>query len=448
MALLYFTGGECAPNQEFATVLGAQFTRTGGLPLDVLGAGGDNRGSGSWHMTMTNANGFDARARRKFPVDGSGQDFYVKFAFTFSAEPQDDNAFLFTLYDVAGTTWTLFRRIYLDFNTGHERKLTIVGLSSDYARTTTQWTINTNYLVTWHIHNESGNTYDELKVYDDDGTLLETLSPGAWTYGAYTTDSIQFGQNMAKGGANPNTAIKIDHLVICDGSGDEFNVMPPLTTIVVATLPDGDSTQEWKLADGSTTSTYTVVDELLANDATDYVRSMTTDAELDMLCEIQGQSELWDSDANPLDPSDYTLMAGDRIDGLQAAFRYRQGTASNASTMQFLWNDNGTEGAEAFSYNATEGWTCHRGGADVILAKFMTVTPSGGYPWPQSILDTFKIGLRKVSGATDFWCTCINVQACISLGAGDYQVPAQGPTETAVDRVGAATFMGLSVGVA
>jgi hypothetical protein len=424
MALLYFTGGERAPKQEFYTLLGAEFTRVGALAIPYLGAGGATRGSGSWQMAMTNTNGFDARARRAFPVASQGNDWFVKGAFTFSAEPQDDHGYLFWIRNVGFGTG--LRRMYIDFETGHERKLTIVQtVSSEYARTTTQLTANTVYLFTWAIHNEDGDTYDVLKVYAADGTLLETLSPGAWTYTANQMGGIDFGANMAKGGNNPNTTIKIDHFVVNDGSGTEFNVVPPLDTIEVAPLLNGDvGTPDWKKADGTTTGSYTEMDEQAANDDTDYNRSMTTDAELDILCELQGQSIQWDSDSNPLDPDDYTLMADDRIDGLQVTCRYRQGTASTASVMKWLWEDNGVEGSEAFIYQAQTGWgSSSTAGTGNILAKFMPVTPTGGYAWPQSILDTFRFGLRKVSGATDFWCTALTPTALISLGAGDHSVP-------------------------
>jgi len=406
MAVLYISG-ECGIKEWFGNAVGADMDDTGRL---------GERGARVIRLNMVNANGFNCVGYESFGAYSNGPDIWMLFNINFDAEPQDDNALTFDIRPWGGGDF--LRRFYIDYTTGNERKFTILGVSgtSEYARTTTQWTANTTYICLWHIHNESGNTYDEFKVYNTSLTLLETLSPGAWTYTAANFGQMKYGMQMSKGGTNPNTRVSLDNIVINDNSGSVFNTAPPLDCCVLQPLPNGDSTQEWKKIDGTTQSSYDQVDEEETDEVTTYNRSMTTDGELDMLCELQGQSIKWDSDYNPPDPNYYSLEADDRIDCVWATIRYCQGVASNASPMRWLWNDNGVEGSGAFSYDAGTGWTGP-------ITKFMSVTPTGGYAWPQSIFDTFRFGLRKMSGATDFWCTIVSLRVLISPGAGDHQVP-------------------------
>lgn len=265
-------------------------------------------------------------------------------------------------------------RVYITLDSG--RLLRLYDEDGVIGSASSALTLNTWYRVELKI-----SAWDELTPIDTieaklDGTNIATSATRNLTNGV---TQIVVGGNLA-GEAQTTGAWYFDDVAVNEDVGSSQNSYPGAGTIAhLRPNVDGD-TVTW-------TNTYTNMDEVTPNDATDAVTSSTVN-----------QIE----EANLFDPDTVGIRPGDTVNVLQVGSRFRSSSATNSTaTVRIKSASNGTLlESSAIATNGTT-WFTNATAAPQTYPLSSYTKPEGGV-WTSSDLNTAQIGAKlTVDGGTN-----------------------------------------------
>lgn len=270
------------------------------------------------------------------------------------------------------------------------------------------------------------STWYRVEMYYDETNNQATLRlDGTTEIAATAVDDIGGGGKAIFGVFNSTTAdIYFDDIAINDTTGSYQNSWPGSGKIIHLNPDSAGDSSSWTGYVGSGAN-WERVDETTPNDATDGVRSRTT---------------------NEVDEYGLTasgIGSSDTVNVVAVGFRANRSTGTTSSTFNVRVKDSsgGTVSESATFTASTTTWrTNDTANGNAAPYPLVTYNRPGGSSWTSTYLDSAIIGVKTVSGSGDRYAQLSTIWASV-----DY-TPSTGPTVNVSDSVTTSESTSVLVG--